>query len=140
MAVWRRKFTLEQLNERSEGSLSALLGILYIGFDDYSLSASMPVDQRTMQPRGILHGGASAVLAESVGSMAANICVTEDYYCVGLDINANHLRPAKKGETVTARASAVHLGSKTQVWQIEIHNDQGRHICTSRLTMAVLKA
>lgn len=99
----------------------------------------MPVDQRTVQPMGILHGGASVALAETLGSIAANLVVDEKKkYCVGLDINANHIRAAKKG-LVTGVARPLHTGSSTQVWGIEIFDEQDRLVCISRLTMAVLE-
>ncbi len=98
----------------------------------------MPVDHRTHQPLGMLHGGASVVLAETLGSLAANMAVGPDSYCVGLEVNANHLRAKREG-VVTGRCSPLHLGATTQVWQIEIRDERGRLLCTSRLTMAVLK-
>ncbi len=98
----------------------------------------MPVDARTHQPLGMLHGGASVVLAETLGSLAANMCVEENRYCVGLDINANHIRAMRSG-SVTGKATPIHLGATTQVWQIEITDERGRLVCTSRLTMAVLQ-
>ena len=105
--------------------------------DDY-LIASMPVDHRTVQPMGILHGGASIVLAETVGSMAANLAVEEGYYCVGLEVNGNHLKSVSEGR-VFAKTTPVHLGRKTQVWDIRISDEAGKNTCISRLTMAVLK-
>lgn len=96
------------------------------------------MDHRTHQPLGMLHGGASVVLAETLGSLAANMAVGPDSYCVGLEVNANHLRAKREG-AVTGRCSPLHLGATTQVWQIEIRDERGRLLCTSRLTMAVLK-
>ena len=99
----------------------------------------MPVDHRTTQPMGILHGGASVALAETLGSIAANLVVdNKKNYCVGLDINANHLRQASAGTTVTGIAKPVHIGKSTQVWSIEILNEENQLVCISRLTMAVL--
>jgi 1,4-dihydroxy-2-naphthoyl-CoA hydrolase len=99
----------------------------------------MPVDHRTVQTMGILHGGASVVLAETVGSMAANLCVdAKTQACVGQEINANHLRPVASG-LVTATARPVHLGSRSQVWQIEIRDERERLVCISRLTMAIIE-
>jgi uncharacterized protein (TIGR00369 family) len=103
--------------------------------DDY-IRGSMPVDRRTHQPMGLLHGGASVVLAESLGSLGANLCVEQGKYCVGLDINANHLRSVRSG-LVTGTARPIHIGRSTQVWQIEIADEEGRVVCISRLTMAV---
>lgn len=114
------------------------LGIEFIEVGNDYLKATMPVDERTKQPLGILHGGASVVLAETLGSTGATLCIdTEKQYCVGLDINANHLRSARSG-TVTGVARPVHLGRRTQVWQIHIYNEQEKLVCLSRLTMAVL--
>ncbi|WP_028117950.1 hotdog fold thioesterase [Ferrimonas senticii] len=138
MAIWKRPIDLTQLNARGDNCLVAHLGMQVTGFDDQSMSMSMPVDNRTHQPLGLLHGGASVALAESVGSIAANYCVAEGYYCVGLDINANHVRAVRSG-LVIATATPAHLGATTQVWQIEIRDERERLVCTSRLTMAVLK-
>jgi 1,4-dihydroxy-2-naphthoyl-CoA hydrolase len=104
---------------------------------DY-LRATMPVDDRTRQVMGVLHGGASAALAETIGSFAANMCVdTNRFMCVGQEINANHLRPVAGG-LVTATARPFHIGSRSQVWHIEIHDERQRLVCVSRLTMAVV--
>ncbi|MGF1734633.1 hotdog fold thioesterase [Photobacterium satsumensis] len=138
MSIWKKSFTLESLNETSVNTLVEHLGIEYSAFDDNSLSAVMPVEARTHQPLGMLHGGASVVLAETLGSLAANMCVDEGKYCVGLDINANHLRAMRSGHVI-GKASPVHLGAKTQVWQIDITDPRGRMVCTSRLTIAVMK-
>jgi 1,4-dihydroxy-2-naphthoyl-CoA hydrolase len=98
----------------------------------------MPVDARTIQPMGILHGGASVLLAESVGSVAATLCVDpQKFYCVGLDINANHIRSARSG-WVTGTARAIHVGRTTQVWEIRITDEADKLVCLSRLTMAVI--
>ena len=105
---------------------------------DY-LTATMPVNKNVHQPMGILHGGASVALAETVGSAASNLMIDHKVeYCVGLDINANHIRSVKEG-IVTGTAKAIHLGRKTHIWQIEIVNEEGKLVCTSRLTMAVIK-
>ena len=103
------------------------------------LCGKMPVNEKTKQPMGVLHGGASVVLAETLGSVAANCCVDMDNeFCVGLDINANHIKSATKG-FVHGKATAIHLGKRTQVWQIIITDDEGELVCVSRLTMSVLK-
>ncbi|OLQ81410.1 esterase [Photobacterium proteolyticum] len=138
MSIWKKDFTLDSLNQSSVNTLVEHLGIEYSSFDDNSLSAVMPVDARTHQPLGMLHGGASVVLAETLGSLAANMCVDETRYCVGLDINANHVRAVRSG-IVKGTATPVHIGMTTQVWQIEITEERGRLVCTSRLTMAVMK-
>lgn len=98
----------------------------------------MPVCHFTHQPLGMLHGGASVVLAETLGSVAANFCVDEDSYCVGLDINANHVRSMREGKVI-GRATPIHLGVSTQVWQINITDERERLVCTSRLTISVQK-
>lgn len=113
------------------------LGIVYSAFGDDFLQATMPVESRTHQPMGMLHGGASVVLAETLGSIAGNLCVPRTHSCVGLDINANHLRPKREG-LVTGTARPVHLGATTQVWQIDIQDERQRLVCSSRLTLAVL--
>lgn len=106
--------------------------------DDY-IRASMPVDKRTHQPMGILHGGASVALAESVASLAAQMATLPGYYGVGLEINANHIRSVRSGH-VHATATPVHIGGRTQVWDIRIHDDNDKLVCTSRLTTAILKS
>lgn len=129
---------LSKLNATSRGTLIAHLGIEYTNLGPHMLCAKMPVDERTKQPMGILHGGASVVLAETVGSMAANLVVDQDkYYCVGLEINANHIKKATGGY-VYGQATPLHIGKSTHVWQIHIRNDQDQLICISRLTVAVL--
>ncbi len=138
MAIWFREHSLEKLNRMGEGNLVGHLGIEFTGMGEDSLTARMPVDERTIQPAGLLHGGASAALAETLGSYAANFCVDpERYACVGLEINANHLRSATSGY-VTGVARPLHLGRTTQVWEIRISDKRERLVCVSRLTMAVV--
>ncbi|MBZ6064938.1 hotdog fold thioesterase [Aeromonas schubertii] len=139
MSIWKKPMSLEGLEASSHNTLMAHLDIHYSGFGDDWIAATMPVDSRTHQPLGMLHGGASVVLAETLGSIAANMAVDGDHYCVGLDINANHIRAKREG-VVTGVTRPVHLGATTQVWQIEIKDERDRLICTSRITMAVLKA
>jgi 1,4-dihydroxy-2-naphthoyl-CoA hydrolase len=136
--IWRKPMSLDGLNASSRNTLMAHLDIRYTAFGPDWLEATMPVDHRTHQPLGMLHGGASVVLAETLGSLAANMAVGPDSYCVGLEVNANHLRAKREG-VVTGRCSPLHLGATTQVWQIEIRDERARLLCTSRLTMAVLK-
>lgn len=138
MAIWKRPVTIELITQRNLNTMAHHLGIHYQALSDDSLTASMPVDERTRQPLGIMHGGASCVLAETVGSVAANYCVDEDHYCVGLDINTNHIRSVRDGRVV-AEAKPYHLGRSTQVWSIEIRNEAGQLVSVNRLTMAVLK-
>ena len=138
MSLWRTQPNIEHLNAIQKNTIGELLDIRFESFDDESLTASMVVDARTHQPFGLLHGGASVVLAESIGSMAAYLCVdTSKYYCVGLEVNANHLRGVRSGR-VTAVARAVHIGRSTQVWDIRLSNEEGKPTCISRLTMAVV--
>ncbi|WP_455824241.1 hotdog fold thioesterase [Pseudomonas graminis] len=138
MSLWHTQPNIEQLNAGQKNSIGELLDIRIESFDDNSLTASMPVDHRTHQPFGLLHGGASVVLAESVGSMAAYLCVDPSkFYCVGLEVNANHLRGVRSGR-VTAVAKAIHIGRTTQVWDIRLTSDDGKASCISRLTMAVV--
>ncbi|WP_417697186.1 hotdog fold thioesterase [Psychromonas sp.] len=135
--IWKKNTDLCRLNALSDNTIIALLGIEYTAIGDNFLQASMPVDSRTHQPHGLLHGGASVVLAETIGSVAANLVVGDDKVCVGLEVNANHIRSVKKG-VVTGTATAVHIGYSTQVWQIEICNESQQLVCTSRLTVAVI--
>ncbi len=139
-AVFRAPVSLEQLNTLSRDTVIAQLGIVFTAAGDDWLQATMPVDARTHQPYGILHGGASVVLAETLGSSAGNLCVdTAEKVCVGLEINANHVR-AKRDGVVTGTARAIHVGRSTQLWDIRIEDEQGRLVCTSRLTLAVVAA
>ncbi|MGB3393481.1 MAG: hotdog fold thioesterase [Stenotrophomonas sp.] len=138
--IFRTRVSLEELNRLSQGTLIEHLGIVFTAAGDDWLQATMPVDERTRQPYGLLHGGASVVLAETLGSSAGNLCVdTATQVCVGLEINANHLRAARSG-SVTGTARAVHVGRSTQVWDIRIENEAGKPVCVSRLTLAVVPA
>ncbi|URQ62398.1 hotdog fold thioesterase [Pantoea alhagi] len=139
MAIWQRQATLEQINAQGEGCMVGHLGIRFTALHDDGLEAVMPVDARTRQPFGLLHGGASAVLAETLGSMAGYLCTQEDDMLVGLEINANHLRAVREGE-VRGRCRPLHLGRMHQVWQIDIYDDENRLCCSSRLTTSVRPA
>ncbi|HHX8312216.1 TPA: hotdog fold thioesterase [Vibrio diabolicus] len=136
MSIWKKPVSIEILNATSKNTLIEHLQIEYTDFTDDSLTATMPVCNFTHQPLGMLHGGASVVLAETLGSLAANFSVDEGSYCVGLDINANHVRAMRSGHVI-GTAKPVHLGVSTQVWQIDITDERGRLVCTSRLTIAV---
>jgi 1,4-dihydroxy-2-naphthoyl-CoA hydrolase len=139
MSIWRSRRTLEELNGNRDGTLIANLGILFTEIGDDFVRGTMPVDTRTVQPYGLLHGGASVALAETLGSMGAAMCVDADeYQVVGQEINANHVRAARSG-LVTGTARALHLGGRTHVWSIEIVNDAQKLVCISRITMAVIK-
>ena len=137
MSIWTRPVTVESLNQLHENTAVARLGIEFLEVGDNYLVARVPVDDRTRQPRGILHGGVSVVLAETLGSCGASASCTPGHAAVGLDINANHIRSASGG-WVTGRTDPVHLGRTTQVWQIECRDDQNRLTCVSRITMAIL--
>lgn len=139
MSIWHIQATLEALNALSAGTMVEHLGIEFTAVGEDSISASMPVDRRTIQPAGLLHGGASAALAETLGSVAANLVIDPaQFACVGLEINANHIRSVRSG-VVTGVARPIHLGASTQVWDIRIADEEGRLVCISRLTLAVLK-
>ncbi|MDM4207784.1 1,4-dihydroxy-2-naphthoyl-CoA hydrolase [Klebsiella spallanzanii] len=135
--IWKRHSTLEQLNAMGEGNMVGLLDIQFEAITDDSLEATMPVDGRTHQPFGLLHGGASVVLAETLGSVAGYLCSEGDQKVVGLEVNANHIRSVRSGR-VRGVCRALHTGSRHQVWQIEISDEQGRLCCSSRLTTAVI--
>jgi 1,4-dihydroxy-2-naphthoyl-CoA hydrolase len=138
MAIWFRDFTLEDLNNRGKNTMVEFLDIQFIEIGDDYFKATMPVNNRTKQPIGILHGGANVVLAETVASTAAN-CVVDisKFYCVGLEINANHIRSVKEG-LITAITNPIHIGRTTQIWNIEIFNEEGKPTCISRMTASVL--
>lgn len=139
MSIWKKAKTIEDLQQSNTNTAAARLGIEFVEIGESWVSARMPVDDRTVQPYGILHGGASVLLAETVGSCAANLCVEEDKaYCVGLDINANHIRSASTG-WVIGTARPFHVGRSTQVWEIRIVDEADNLICISRLTMAVVE-
>lgn len=135
--IWKRAVTLPTLNAMSEGNMVGLLDIQFTRIGDNDLEATMPVDSRTQQPFGLLHGGASVVLAETLGSVAGYLCTEDEQKVVGLEVNANHLRAVRSG-CVRGVCRALHTGSRHQVWQIDIFDEQGRLCCTSRLTTAVV--
>ena len=135
--IWKRDIDLDRLNEISKNTLVSHLGIVFVAVTEDTLTATMPVNARTQQPLGMLHGGASVVLAESLGSQAANLAVEPGRYCVGLEISASHIKSVRSG-LVTGRARPMHLGQSTQVWDITIKNDERQIVCVSRLTLAVL--
>jgi 1,4-dihydroxy-2-naphthoyl-CoA hydrolase len=137
MSIWRSLKTLEELNAPS-ATLISHLGIKIIEIGPDFLRGTMPVDARTAQPYGLLHGGASVALAESLGSAASAMCVDAEYQVVGQEINANHVRAVRSG-LVTATTRPAHIGGRTHVWTIDIVNDSGKLVCISRLTMAIIK-
>ena len=135
--IWKTQPTVESINNKGDKSMGTHLGIEIVEIGDDFLSARMPVNEKTTQPYGILHGGASCVLAETLGSIGGAFCVDmHTQIVVGLEINANHLRPAKSGY-VTGTARPIHIGRTTHVWDIKITNEKGNLVCVSRLTLAV---
>ena len=139
MSIWfDKKLTVDKLKTISPGTMSEHLGIEWVEVGDNFIKAKMPVDKRTIQPYGLLHGGASCVLAETIGSVCSAMMLDSSlFYCVGLEINANHVRGVRKGY-VTGTAMPLHLGSSTHVWDIKIVDDNDKLICVSRLTVAIL--
>jgi len=138
--IWFRNYSLEELNGRHKNHLGAVVGIEFTAIGDDYLEARMPVDERTHQPAGILHGGASVVLAETLGSVASNMTLDDSkYMAVGLEVNANHLRPVSSGY-VTGICKPLHIGSKTHVWEIKMSTDRGKMNCISPLTVAIIPA
>ena len=137
MRIWKKPITIEALAAMHVDTAVARLGIEFLEIGDDFIRARVPVDGRTRQPYGLLHGGVSVVLAETLGSCGAASSVPEGYRAVGLDINANHLRGATSG-WVTGITRPVHIGRSTHVWHIDLHNDAGELTCVSRITMAIL--
>lgn len=137
MAIWTRPFSIQDLTDIHKDTAPAHLGMEFLEVGEDFIRARVPVDTRTRQPYGLLHGGVSVVLAETLGSCGAIYCAPPGHRVVGLDINANHIRAAKSG-WVTGKTTPVHVGRSTQVWAIEMHNDAGELTCVSRITMAVL--
>lgn len=139
MSIWfNKKISVEELNLRGKNTMSEFLGIQFTEVGDDFLTATMPVNERTKQPIGILHGGANVVLAETVASTAANAVVDlSKFYCVGLEINANHIRSVRDG-IITAITKPIHLGRTTQIWEIYLFNEEGKKTCISRMTASVL--
>lgn len=137
MSIWKKSPTLAQINEAQRGTLGQHVGIEITEVGPDFLRGHMPVDERTKQPAGLLHGGASVALAETLGSVAATLCLAPGKQCVGLEINANHVRAARHG-TVIGTARPVHIGARTHVWTIEITTEEGKIVCVSRLTLAII--
>jgi len=139
VSIWRTSPSIEDLQALSRNTLVEHLGIRVTEIGPDYLRATMPVHSSTHQPMGVLHGGASVALAETVGSLAANLCVdSQTHLCLGQEVNANHIRPVSSG-FVTATARPYHLGGRSQVWQIEIRDARDKLVCVSRLTMAVVE-
>jgi 1,4-dihydroxy-2-naphthoyl-CoA hydrolase len=140
MAIWfRQDYTLAQLNALGKGTMADTLGMVFTEIGDDFLKLQMPVDHRSKQPYGLLHGGASAAMAETIGSVASSMCIDNDkQICVGMEINCNHLRGVKEGQ-ITATVKPLHIGSTSHVWDIKIEDDKQKLICVSRLTVAILR-
>ena len=139
MPIWYSKSpSLPQLNSLGKDTMGEFLGMEWVEIGDDFLKMKMPVCKRTIQPYGLLHGGASCALAETTGSIASHLVIdTEKYICVGMEINANHVRSVRHG-FVTATCTPLHLGSSTHIWDIRIHDEGGLLVCVSRLTVAIL--
>lgn len=138
MSIWKKPISIEALTTFHKRSAVAHLGIEFLEIGDDFVRGRVPVDDRTKQPYGILHGGVSVVLAETLGSSGAVFACTPGTHPLGLDINANHLRATSSG-WVTGTARPVHIGRSTQVWQIELRNDEQQLTCVSRLTLAIMQ-
>lgn len=138
MKIWKKEVDVNMVNMRGKKTMSDFLGITFIEVGDDYMSAQMEINERVLQPAGIMHGGTSCVLAETVGSTAGNCCVDDQHYCVGLEINTNHIRSIRDGYVIGV-AKPFHLGKTTQVWGIEIKNQDGKLISINRLTLAVLE-
>jgi 1,4-dihydroxy-2-naphthoyl-CoA hydrolase len=138
MPIWKKTFDLPTLNNNCKNTLMEHLDIEFTEFGDDYLSATMPVDRTTHQPMGLLHGGASVVLAETLGSTAATLACPDGFAAVGLEINANHMRGVSSGY-VTGVTKALHIGRSTHVWEIKIYDEHQKMNCVSRITMSVIK-
>ena len=137
--IWfNKRVTIEEILPLGKGTMGEYIGIEWVEIGADFLKAKMPVDHRTIQPYGLLHGGASVTLAETIGSVASALVVDRDqFYCVGLEINANHIRSARQGYVI-GTANPLHLGKTTHVWEIKIKDEQDKLICVSRLTVAII--
>jgi 1,4-dihydroxy-2-naphthoyl-CoA hydrolase len=138
MSIWIHQASVEDLNKRCENTMVSHIGIEFTEIGENYICARMPVTHYTHQPDGLLHGGASVALAETLGSVASNLCVDRDHkICVGLDINANHVRSVRSGYVI-GNTTPIHLGALTHIWEIKITNEVKSLVCIVRLTMAVL--
>jgi len=137
--IWfDKELSIEKLKPLGPNTMAAHIGIEWVEVGEHFMKAKMPVDQRTNQPYGLLHGGASCVLAETLGSVASAMVIDHSkFYCVGLEINANHVRGVREGY-VTGVASPLHLGNTTHIWDIKIYDENEKLVCVSRLTVAIL--
>jgi 1,4-dihydroxy-2-naphthoyl-CoA hydrolase len=139
MSIWKRTYTLEEVNRFGHNTMSGHLGIVFIEINDDNLVATMPVNEKTVQPFRILHGGANVALAETMGSVASTLSLEDpDTMAVGVEINANHLKSAREGTHVTGICKPIRIGRQIQVWQIEIRDETGDLSCISRLTVSII--
>lgn len=139
MSIWFRKVEIEELNKMHENTMQSFCGIEFTEVGEDYIKARMPVNERTKQPHGLLHGGANVVLAESLGSIAAVLCIDlEKYVCVGLEVNANHIRAVRDGY-VYGITKPLHIGRSTQIWEIKIYDEQDKLTCVSRITNAIIE-
>lgn len=138
--IWKHNdLSLNKINALSQNTMAEILNITFVSIEESLLRATMPVNHTTHQPYGLLHGGASAALAETVGSVASSLCIDQEkQICVGIEINCNHIRGKKDG-IVTATATPLHIGKTTHVWDIKITDEREKLVCVSRLTVAILK-
>lgn len=139
MSIWKTPLSIDQVNERGRGTLSDFLGIRYVQVEESRLIAEMRVEAHHLQPGGVMNGGVSCAFAESVASAASNYCCASNEYCVGIDLNTNHIAPAASGDVLQGIAKPLHIGKSTQVWAIEIFNQHARLISISRLTLLTKK-
>ena len=139
MTIWIKNFTIEELNALTADTMLGHMNIILTEKGENYLQGTMPVDERSVQRFGMLHGGASVALAESLGSVAASMCVEDGKHCVGVEINANHLKAVPGGTIVTGIAKPIRIGRTIHVWQIDITNAKNEPVCTSRLTLAVIE-
>jgi len=138
MAVWQRTVTATELNAMHANTMQSFCGIEFLEIGDDYIKARMPVNERTKQPHGLLHGGANVMLAESLGSIASVLCIDlEKFTCVGLEINANHIKAVRDG-FVYGITKPLHIGRSTQIWEIKIYNEDDKLTCVSRITNAIL--
>lgn len=140
MSIWFGEVDVEDLSAKGQGCLNGHIGLEIVEATENSLVGRIPVDERTTQPAGMLHGGASVVLAETLASWAATLAIDRSkYHAVGQEINANHVRPAAPGTWVYGTATPASIGRRSHVWEIRMHNEEGKLVCVSRCTMAVIE-
>jgi 1,4-dihydroxy-2-naphthoyl-CoA hydrolase len=139
MSIWRQPTTIEQINARSLSTVNGVLGVRITEIGPDFLRGEMPVDERHVQPFGVVHGGVSVVLAETLGSLASSMCCPAGFHAVGLEVNANHLRPVPKGDMLRGHCTPVRVGRTVQVWNIELRRGDGELSCVARLTTAVVE-